>query len=430
MLRKGISKFRLLAMLHFGSFRNAFRSFNKMKSRDLYKCFSQWCMKPSKLIAEFRKRPAIPNNRTISEISPQQTWMIGEITKKLLKHEIRLLEKVLENNLQNIVKREYLEFSINLQKMQETATRVQELALNNKDIYLKSKYIDIYVATSMRHQWEYQETNYFIKKVLKNKMIRNLNICYFDPTQTLCKNRLDKGLIEALMLKRACCTIYMAQERDTLGKDSELAATLVQGKPVIAFVPKINHNHYCNKIRKRPLHFFQQRYFLLKSRNLFGKNSGFDRLAQKYGLDGPECEKLLDEFYDILEVHQKKYPFLLWFKKDEEFKQDHRKLFANICKIITLADWYNFDHRAKLLRDIHPLGIQADLTTGVANGILVARNYSDCVKLLYGLLTNNLRFTIKKREGVTILEEEITKSPFRVVTDDRVLTNAFWKDYF
>ena len=46
-----------------------------------------------------------------------------------------------------------------------------------------------------------------------------------------------EGLAEALMLRRAACTIYFAQENDTLGKDSELASTLAQGKPVIAFVP-------------------------------------------------------------------------------------------------------------------------------------------------------------------------------------------------
>ena len=42
------------------------------------------------------------------------------------------------------------------------------------------------------------------------------------------------------MLKRAHCAIYMAGESDTLGKDSELAATLAQGKPVIVYVPELN----------------------------------------------------------------------------------------------------------------------------------------------------------------------------------------------
>jgi hypothetical protein len=41
------------------------------------------------------------------------------------------------------------------------------------------------------------------------------------------------------MLKRARCTVYSVQDTDTLGKDSELASTLAQGKPVIAYVPDI-----------------------------------------------------------------------------------------------------------------------------------------------------------------------------------------------
>ena len=38
------------------------------------------------------------------------------------------------------------------------------------------------------------------------------------------------------MLRRASVTIYMTQDIDTLGKDSELAATLAQGNIVIAYV--------------------------------------------------------------------------------------------------------------------------------------------------------------------------------------------------
>ena len=57
-----------------------------------------------------------------------------------------------------------------------------------------------------------------------------------DAVLKYCEDRIDKGLSEALMLKRAKCTLFLAQESDTLGKDSELASTLAQGKPVIAYV--------------------------------------------------------------------------------------------------------------------------------------------------------------------------------------------------
>jgi len=47
-----------------------------------------------------------------------------------------------------------------------------------------------------------------------------------------------QGLGGSAMLKRAQCTLYFAQESTRYGKDSELASTLAQGKPVIAYVPE------------------------------------------------------------------------------------------------------------------------------------------------------------------------------------------------
>jgi hypothetical protein len=46
------------------------------------------------------------------------------------------------------------------------------------------------------------------------------------------------------MLRRASCTIYLAQESDTLGKDSELASTLAQGKPVVAYIPDVTEEYF------------------------------------------------------------------------------------------------------------------------------------------------------------------------------------------
>lgn len=66
----------------------------------------------------------------------------------------------------------------------------------------------------------------------------SLNLRYFDPTLCYCESRIDKGIIECLLVRTAKVTIYCAQDGDTFGKDSELAATLCQGKPVIVFVPE------------------------------------------------------------------------------------------------------------------------------------------------------------------------------------------------
>lgn len=107
----------------------------------------------------------------------------------------------------------------------------------NHNAYLVSDHLDIYVATSMRKRHEYVEIAEFTSKLFQSEKLQDLNLRWFDPTLAYCPDRIDKGLSEALMLKRARCTLYLAQESDTLGKDSELASTLAQGKPVIAYVP-------------------------------------------------------------------------------------------------------------------------------------------------------------------------------------------------
>src|SRR5690606_16906049 len=67
-----------------------------------------------------------------------------------------------------------------------------------------------------------------------------LKLRYFNPTQSWIEDRIAKGLVEALMLKRASITIYMAQKSDTFGKDSEASVALGQGKPVIVYVPRLS----------------------------------------------------------------------------------------------------------------------------------------------------------------------------------------------
>ncbi len=106
--------------------------------------------------------------------------------------------------------------------------RVREKGIRNHRAYLVSDHVDVYVATSMRRRHEYLEVAEFTNAVFNDERIRALKLRWFDPTQAYCSDRIDKGLAEALMLKRAKCTLYLAQELDTLGKDSELASTLAQ----------------------------------------------------------------------------------------------------------------------------------------------------------------------------------------------------------
>lgn len=115
-------------------------------------------------------------------------------------------------------------------------TGAQEKGRRNTHRYLTLPYLDVYVATSMRSDEDFIEQHRFVKQVFEDPELAPLRLRYFDPTLSWVKSRITKGLVEALMLRRAKVTIYNAGERETLGKDSELAATLAQGKPVIVYV--------------------------------------------------------------------------------------------------------------------------------------------------------------------------------------------------
>ena len=123
----------------------------------------------------------------------------------------------------------------NLSKMEDT----QKIAYHNLSNYLAADYMDVYVATSMRNNADFVSVNQFVENLFTHSDVRQLKLRYFNPTQSWIEDRVAKGLVEALMLKRADLCIYMAQKEDTFGKDSEASVTLGQGKPVIVYVPKL-----------------------------------------------------------------------------------------------------------------------------------------------------------------------------------------------
>lgn len=424
-IKNGIVKFRGFAMLCFGNFKFAYKqlvdkSENEIKER-LQPCYKE----ESKLIDKFKSRPG--KMLEIKKIKGCKTWLVGEITgQKVSKEAKSLTEKMTrKNNLK--ISEELKEFSKQLLRMDKDTKKIQKKAFTNADIYLTWDYMDVYVATSMRHKWEFEETSNFINKVFEDTALKQLNLRYFDPTQSKCTNPRDKGLIEGLMLKRASCAIYMVQESDTMGKASELAVTLSQGKPVIAYVPKIKPAEYSNqkKIRERPLEFFQKRLLSLKAEGIFNEPECVSKLQEYEG----DFEIIINNFLTKLEEYRKSQPFSLWFKKDSEFKNNYKD-FPKVCRILAIAESYNFDRRANLLKERHPLSMQVDLQTGVSNGVLVVRNSKQCAKLLYKILTNSMEFRIMhKKEGFTILEEKLSGCPFRIVTDYERLSNSFW-DFF
>jgi hypothetical protein len=296
----------------------------------------------------------------------------------------------------------------------------------------------------MRERWEFKETYNFIKKVFGEQLLDIPKIRWFDPTQSYYDNIIDKGLLEGLMLKRAKCTIYMAQEGDTLGKDSELAATLAQGKPVIAYVREIRGKglfSFAKELKKYPPRYFHQRLLTLLADGFFNKpdnRRNVEKLLKQLGRP-VASDKLKGEVYKLLEIFgrfENNRRFQLISKEEADFRRRKKKEIEHAAKILAAIESRAADNRADTIKNRHPLGIQVNLESGVANGVLVARSTKQCASLVRGALTWSLKFDIKKVPNpktneslATILSEKETGSRFRVVTKDECLTNSFWNFY-
>ncbi|MEP6592501.1 MAG: hypothetical protein ABJC51_02350 [Acidobacteriota bacterium] len=89
----------------------------------------------------------------------------------------------------------------------------------------------------------------------------------------------------------------------------------------------------------------------------------------------------------------------------------------------------HYDGRAETLLRTHPLGVQVNLATGVANGVLVVRTVADCAVLVKRIVTSTLQFIVTEENGATVLRETISGCVFRIATGDVMLSNAFWNFY-
>lgn len=459
-LKEGVKRFRGFALLCFGNFRYAFRTLSEGKNPSSFvQLLNPWNSDSRQEKELFRKRqdPLTPLTGTSDEIEKSKTWLVGKFSGAVLKSDGETLRDDLVAELrkrQKLTHKEVIKLTKTCNELiklrsAEKATRTK--AGHNSIKYLTWDYLDVYVATSMRQPWEYEETYDFIKNVFRLVQKDIPKVRWFDPTQADTKSAIDKGLLEGLMLKRAKCTIYMAQEGDTLGKDSELAATLAQGKPVIAYVRSGDPSKHEKELKRRPLSYFRQRLLTLLADGFFDKRDNrikVSNLLKKLKLS-VEPEQLRGVGRDTDEVHgmlklfddfKKECKFQIIGKTTESvFRNKYRGALARSAKLLATIESVAADNRAATIKNTHPLGFQVHLESGVANGILVARNEEECADLVKGVLTRTLTFDIgleksKTEEGTektfaTVLLEVNTKSRFRVVTKDACLTNSFWNFY-
>lgn len=375
-LSESIDKFRKLALLYYGNVMFAFNqlSFDDVELEDVIN--DTFPEDPSNF--KLRNKPIIE----IEKIPKDKTFLLGYLSK-------RIIDKGLSNNPDDQ----------KLLKLKEERKHYLEIGRKNQSIYLTFDHLDVYVATSMRSQHEFINVDENVEAIFDHDCLKELNLRYFNPTQAFCDGRIEKGLSEALMLKRAKCTIYFVQENDTLGKDSELASTLAQGKPVIAFVPTGNKEYVDNLIHtlKSLDKEKETAQILLEQLMIFDPGLAWEKENRHLveSIDDPKSanvDKLKALLYDKVEVH--------------------------------------YDKRANLLMSDHPLGIQVNLKSGVANGVLVVREIDDCAELLRRIVLNEMKFELEvKEDGHLYLKEEISTSIFRLQTADRLLTNTFWNFY-
>lgn len=334
---------------------------------------------------------------------------------------------------------------VELARMQET----QDVALRNLGQYLSADHMDIYVATSMRSDADFVSVNQFVKGLFVHPKIRSLKLRYFNPTQSWIDDRIAKGLVEALMLRRASLTIYMAQKTDTFGKDSEASVALGQGKPVIVYVPKLalpGGILDTESLSKNSRHELIQ---LLDSTEQKEIDDGIDDQAIISKILTSKFSKLDDN--EIAETVRRHWSdFDLYFEteriSDQKQKADYRQWLDLTIKEnkenttllkkirhdlvgILVANTVRFENRAKLFREIHPLALQVVLSTGVLNGILVVRSVEQCATVLESIIKNHLALNLEKDAHNYRLVELNTGSTIRVISRHRLLRHAFQAFY-
>jgi hypothetical protein len=380
-LEKGVTAFRKMAILIYANVKFGFKELARDANELRYQLLTL-APYPEEDFA-YRHLPIL----TIEPIKPEETYLLGYKIKDKLIEDIK-------NNPQDL----------DLQALNIRRVEIIEVGKRNQISYLTSDHLDVYVATSMRLRHEFISVSRTVQQLEGQKILRDLSLRFFDPTQAYCENRIDKGLSEGLMLKRAKCTVYLVQESDTLGKDSELASTLAQGKPVVAIVPNGNVEFVNNQIA-----LFKESYRASSDKTII---------------------------LELLKIYD---PSIAWSSSDEgktirEYINDQDGISDDqVLKILYAKAKKHYDDRFKTLFEIHPLGIQVDLETGVATGVLVVRDIESCAKLIRShvlrLVEYDIHDNIENGTNYTYLREKISGCVYRVITGDPVLTNAFWNFY-
>lgn len=330
--------------------------------------------------------------------------------------------------------------------------QTQSQAQRNLAKYLSADYLDIYVATSMRTDADFVSVNRFCTQLFQHEDVRPLKLRYFNPTQSWIEDRVAKGLVEALMLRRSSMTIYMAQKSDTFGKDSEASVALGQGKPVVVFVPKLSWNgstavdseelsrltraelerivvHEGDEEDKESDPTVDEQSLLARVLTIRLRALQPDNLAKLVSSHWADFD-LYGEDARIDNPHERS-EYRQWLDGVVRGKLSTAPGAAVLQHLIGIlvAVSVRFEGRARLFREQHPLALQVINSNGVLNGILVARSVEACAALTNALIRNELDLRLDEDEHNYRLIERTTGSTIRVISRYTLIVNAFSSFY-
>ena len=108
----------------------------------------------------FSKRPK--KTLLLGKIDRESAWAVGYTAKKLYKKETTLLTTKI--NAQPDA-RELVTLGEYYEKLGRQLGETEKRALANTEVYLTWDYMDVYVATSMRKRWEFEDTSRFVEEL-------------------------------------------------------------------------------------------------------------------------------------------------------------------------------------------------------------------------------------------------------------------------
>lgn len=332
-------------------------------------------------------------------------------------------------------------------KSEDELTRMSEtqmIALGNLGNYIAADHMDVYVATSMRSDADFVSVNHFVKTLFAHDKMRPLKLRYFNPTQSWIDDRIAKGLVEAIMLKRSQVTIYMAQKADTFGKDSEASVALGQGKPVIVYVPRlygiegaIDSEHLFRRSRTELINLLPESERSEVDDTVDNQSLVARILELKLGaLSDQAIETIVAQIWadfdlqsetERLKTDDEKSRYRNWLDavvRGTSRASIPKEIRDNVIGIL-VSNAVRFESRAKLFREIHPLALQVILSSGVLNGILVVRSIEQCAQILEGIIKNELDLALHKDDHNYRLLEQKTDSTIRVISRHKLLGYGF-----